>query len=896
MQWGSKRFMEKSEGLSRLLPPSPLFWELCVLSGAMGTLAVSWPLPSALAGLLIFAAFCHRLRHPLRAFLFILAFGAGWFAAAEALGDAPAELEWLTRKPVLLRGRVAEVQGHPDNTLRVYLEDAHCADAPERRFPGLFLWYARGDEPAVPGRTATVRLRAGPVRGFANAHVFDTERYWAMRGVWYRGYAAWGDTRGAVYSGAGHWWARLRRTLGERMRAALLSRTNAAMGTTGVAVPGSGSADGAKTSATEAGKGRVESCVATSPGKAVLPALIMNDRSLLRRRDMDLLGKASLTHSIALSGLHLGFMLALGMLSARLVCRIFPGVMSRVPRRMAGMLMGVPLAGLYLWLGGAPITLIRAAWMFAAFGIALALRRPAWLIDGAFAALLGLLCLDPLTLHQLGAQLSLIAVLTLAFCRPLTRVWTPRRPHDTAQARPREKSALPARDIHATSRKAEPNPRESPACAPKQWLAFRQKLLRGVFLYVSVSFLIQLAALPILAWNFGTVTPWFFLNALWLPVLGCFVFPLALVGVALAALNLIGAAEIVFTAAAWPADLLLFCLEALERRHWLVVWTVTRPHWLTILGFYAALAALAHAIAARRKQSLALAGAAALLCVSAFGARLDAENPGLARLTVFDVSHGQSLLVETPDNTRVLIDGGGRILGSDPGKFAVVPSLTFNRAPSLTAVINTHPDVDHLRGLAYVLENMEVGAAYFNEPLPDTEDGERIRDILARKGMKARLLRRGDALALSEDVTLEALYPRDADREIMGNRNNRSLALLLKDRHTGKGLALFSGDLEKRGLRRLLQDAPNMNAQILVLPHHGAASSMLPAFYDAVRPKAAIASCGFRNAWGFPAASVRKALAERGIKLLTTASGGRITVEWTARDRDPSIKTFRTPP
>ena len=90
---------------------------------------------------------------------------------------------------------------------------------------------------------------------------------------------------------------------------------------------------------------------------------------------MDLLGKACLSHSIALSGLHLGFMLGLGMLLTRLVCGFFPGLLLRIPRRTVSLLVGVPLAGLYLWLGGASITLVRAAWMFAAFGIMLFLRR-----------------------------------------------------------------------------------------------------------------------------------------------------------------------------------------------------------------------------------------------------------------------------------------------------------------------------------------------------------------------------------------------------------------------------------------------------------------------------------------------------------------------------------------
>ena len=97
-------------------------------------------------------------------------------------------------------------------------------------------------------------------------------------------------------------------------------------------------------------------------------------------------------------------------------------------------------------------------------------------------------------------------------------------------------------------------------------------------------------------------------------------------------------------------------------------------------------------------------------------------------------------------------------------------------------------------------------------------------------------------------------------------------------------------------MRRLLRDAPDIQAEILVLPHHGAASSMSPAFYDAVRPDAAIASCGFRNAWGFPSAAVRQALDARGISLLTTAMSGQITVEWDHAGERAQVRTARPVP
>ena len=160
----------------------------------------------------------------------------------------------------------------------------------------------------------------------------------------------------------------------------------------------------------------------------------------------------------------------------------------------------------------------------------------------------------------------------------------------------------------------------------RKFAGFWKKLGRGAFLSVAVAFLIQFAALPVLVWSFGTTTPWFFLNALWLPVLGFLVFPLALLGTLFAALDLTSVAGCLFTVAAWPAQALFFGLDALEARGWFAVWTMIRPHWLTSLGFYAALGGLVLAVASRRAQSLAFAGAAVLACMLAFGLRHAAET------------------------------------------------------------------------------------------------------------------------------------------------------------------------------------------------------------------------------------------------------------------------------
>ena len=128
--------------------------------------------------------------------------------------------------------------------------------------------------------------------------------------------------------------------------------------------------------------------------------------------------------------------------------------------------------------------------------------------------------------------------------------------------------------------------------------------------------------------------------------------------------------------------------------------------------------------------------------------------------------------------------------------------------------------------------------------------------------------------------------------------NNSSLVLrLVKD---GKGLALLCGDVEKSGINDLLRfqkknmwayntkSSHNINhhedalldwsleAEILVLAHHGSKNSFSPAFYKAVNPKTILASAGRYNRFGFPALSIQNYFVKENKKVLSTNKEGNI--------------------
>ena len=171
--------------------------------------------------------------------------------------------------------------------------------------------------PPLAGEKVRAVLRIREMRGFSNPGVSDNADRQLMAGVFFRAYSVEGKDE-AAFSGPP--------ALGQATRQVLYERFMAALG---------------------------DARDPDAPGRAALPALFFGDRSYLSDAQTYLFAKASLSHSLALSGLHLGFMAALGWFLARFICRLFPGLMLLMARGKWAALISAPLVLAYLWVGGA---------------------------------------------------------------------------------------------------------------------------------------------------------------------------------------------------------------------------------------------------------------------------------------------------------------------------------------------------------------------------------------------------------------------------------------------------------------------------------------------------------------------------------------------------------------
>ena len=850
-------------------PPlqAPLLWQTYLGFWIAGITAAPWPLPSlCFAVLLLFVdARLWRAARVCAATLCLLAgcMTGSWQLYGSLLPTAmlPADRarqaspapSWLHEdaQPPRICGTVRDMQGLPDNRLRLLLDEVRPAlpdgedqravagDSSGRILPGKLAWTWESPmlpsaiAPPLPGQTVCIARRPMPAQGFANEGQTDWGLWLAAQGVRWRLWSLGAQGSPQIYG---------QPTLSARWRESLRQCFVA------VLLPPEYARQIAQQPATQTqGHGQAQS-TQLSQGKAILLALLFGDRLYLDQQTLNNFAAATLVHSLALSGQHLTVAGLVGLLCVLAAARARPGIYLRRPRAVWILLATVPPAMAYLWLGDAPASLLRAAVMLLFLAFYFLQGKPRTTLDVLCAALLCISVASPLSMLDTGLQLSVLCVAVIGMSLPWMRQLAPQQ--------------------------------DTPEHGPRELVRHALWALARIFM---VSLGIQVALLPLNMLLFNNMGHWFWLNVLWLPIADMLVLPATVLGLLLSAIGLETPARLVLDTAALPCQWLTDALAWLAHANLLQPPALLRPHWTNLPAFAALLGALAFKAgrtqlpqAARR---MLLAGAL-LLCVGP-ALRTAERLSDHIRLDVLDVGQSQALLLRLPGHVRLLLDGSGSASPRfDPGQALVAPTLAYNDAPQLAAVLNTHPDLDHMGGLLHVLRVFHVDHLLENGREGKGSWGKLWR--AARQEHHSRPLMRGDVLVLgdpAQNLRLEILHP-PRDEQAAWQGNDASVVARLTS--SGRGLAIFMGDAERPVLRRLLENGDDLRAEVIVAPHHGSATGFLKEFYAAVGPGLVVASCGFENRYGYPAQSLRAWCGAAGVPLLHTGRDGAVHIVWPA--------------
>jgi competence protein ComEC len=276
----------------------------------------------------------------------------------------------------------------------------------------------------------------------------------------------------------------------------------------------------------------------------------------------------------------------------------------------------------------------------------------------------------------------------------------------------------------------------------------------------------------------------------------------------------------------------------------------------------------------------AVALAVALLPVLVWVSALGSGPPDGFTVRFFDVGQGDAALLTTPEGATVLVDGG-------PERDQVATEISALGIKRLDIVVASHPHADHIVGLPSVLARLPVGlllqpGCKEEQPSPLQADLDRA---IADEGVDVRNPRAGDTFWLGL-LRLDVLSP---DRCWTGTESDSNNDAIVIRATYEEHVVLIATEPEEPAQEWLLESGAHLHADVLKVPHHGAATSV-PEFFDAVDAEVAIVSVG-ENDYGHPTAFTLDALAASGAQVWRTDRHGTVTVSFVGLT--PTIESER---
>lgn len=221
------------------------------------------------------------------------------------------------------------------------------------------------------------------------------------------------------------------------------------------------------------------------------------------------------------------------------------------------------------------------------------------------------------------------------------------------------------------------------------------------------------------------------------------------------------------------------------------------------------------------------------------------------KIYFIDVGQGDSSLIITPNNKKILIDGGGSETNTstyDVGEDTLVPYLLDRKISKLDFIMISHFDADHCGGIIAVLNSIKVKNIIISKQIEENNNFKTIINIAKNKKVNIIVVKKGDVINVDNNVEIKILYPEN--KLYFDDLNNNSIVAKLI---YYKFSILFTGDIEKIAENKIIQtDRANLKSTVLKVAHHGSKTSSVEEFLLYVKPKMALIGVGKNNKFGHP--------------------------------------------
>jgi beta-lactamase superfamily II metal-dependent hydrolase len=198
----------------------------------------------------------------------------------------------------------------------------------------------------------------------------------------------------------------------------------------------------------------------------------------------------------------------------------------------------------------------------------------------------------------------------------------------------------------------------------------------------------------------------------------------------------------------------------------------------------------------------------------------------LPELAILDVGQGNCAILQDTNAITVIDCPPGTIL------LETLESLGIS---AVDQVLISHADKDHVGGLITLLDSIQIRNVFIN---PDADkrsiSWKETRIALNQAANKGTQVHIGLTSSLSRtiesgEVEIEILAPSIAlvlsgagGEDLQGRPlTSNSMSVVIGLIHASHRIALLPGDMDEVGLDNLLNQQKNIEAQILIFPHHG---------------------------------------------------------------------------
>lgn len=542
---------------------------------------------------------------------------------------------------------------------------------------------------------------------------------------------------------------------------------------------------------------------------AVAKAILLGQKQDVRTTDKQAFIHAGLAHLMAVSGLHVGFIVAPFWF-------LIPYFWTKKYGKIAGLIILSMILFLYAGLTGFTASVIRASLTAFLLSVGRLYQKVHEPINLTAAAALIILLFNPNALFSVSFQLSFGAVFTILLLFPVVSHFVPER--------------------------------------------IKHRWYSGIIDVVLLSITVQVGLFPLLVYyfhQFSIVAP--ISNIVAIPMTQVIVLwsiPCIFIGSISTSFGIL---------LNTPADKLLGLLTKFATWAGSFPWSWFHAHLFSKFIFLIWIAAifLISSLFIPRLRWKWLTVLFFVISVYHINHIIEKSYPPKLKITVFDVGDGNAVLIQTPHHKNILIDTGIWHINSNSGKNVLLPDFRIRGIHRLDAVILMYPHADRIGGMATLINHIPMDTIFNSGFDYNSNLFHRYLAEAHSHNIPVKALKSGDILRTDPSVRLFILAP---DTRIQ-NDHSKPKSVVLKVVY-GRTSFLFAGDSDKKADKHLETLFGHfLHSGFLKVAHHGSNSGTTIPFLKLIQPNTAAISVKIPNRYHYPDKPVVNMLVSSGIRV-----------------------------